>query len=85
LGAKSLSQVLTGRLRISATDAKRRIGEADDLGPRVTLSGQTLPPVLPKVAAAQAQGRINAEHVTIIRDFYDKVPAWVDVEVRELT
>ena len=84
LGAKSLAQVLTGRLRISAGDARRRLGEAEDLGPRVTFGGQALPPLLPKVAAAQAAGSIGGEHVRVLREFFTSLPGSVDADTREL-
>src|SRR5690348_3690467 len=42
LGAKSLGSVLTQRLRISDRDVRRRLHEAEDLGPRTTLNGEAL-------------------------------------------
>jgi hypothetical protein len=83
LGAKSLRDVLRDQLRISGADARRRIDEAADLGPRVALSGEVLAPVLPLTAQAQADGRIGAEHVRIIRRFFDQLPSWVDLPTRE--
>jgi hypothetical protein len=77
LGAASLSTVLVERLRISTREARRRLGEATDLGPRTTLTGDPLQPVLPELAAAQAAGRIGAEHITIARTAYTKIPATV--------
>lgn len=74
LGASSLSMALAERLRISPTVARRRLGEAADLGPRVTTTGQPLPPVLPSLAAAQAAGSVGAEHVEIARKAYAKIP-----------
>jgi Domain of unknown function (DUF222) len=41
--------------------------DAAALGPRRTLIGQPLQPVLPATAAAQAHGLINGEHVEVIR------------------
>ncbi|MEU0497798.1 HNH endonuclease signature motif containing protein [Mycobacterium sp. NPDC006124] len=85
LGAKSLGSVLTQRLRISGKEARRRLCEAEDLGHRTTLSGQPLAPKLPATASAQARGALGPEHVTIIRSFLDKLPGWVDPEVKELS
>ncbi|CAJ1584553.1 HNH endonuclease signature motif containing protein [[Mycobacterium] wendilense] len=73
-GAASLTGVLSERLRISRGDAGRRIKEAADLGPRPTLTGDTLAPVLPELAAAQASGRIGPEHIEIARKAYAKIP-----------
>jgi hypothetical protein len=75
LGAKSWRDVLKIRLRISGTDANRRLDEATDLGPRAALNGQPLQPKLDKVAEAQNQGRINADHGAVIRTFSPNSPA----------
>ena len=83
LGAKSWTDVLANRLRIGRAEARRRLDEAADLGPRTALSGEPLAPALPNVAAAQAAGVIGAEHVRIIRRFFDDLPAAVDVETRQ--
>jgi hypothetical protein len=82
LGAKSWKAVLSTRLRISAKDAHRRLAEAKELGPRTALNGEPLPPVLAEVAAAQAAGAIGPEHVTVIRNFFDTLPHWVDPTTR---
>ena len=57
LGAKNFADMLSTALRISGTDAKRRLTEAADLGERTALTGEPLPPLLPHVAAQQAAGR----------------------------
>ena len=44
------------------------------------MTGETLQPLLPTVAAAQAKGLIGAEHVRIIRGFFKDLPDAVDVE-----
>src|ERR1700748_3295805 len=63
LGGTSWTDVLSNRLRIGRGEARRRLDEAEDLGPRIALTGEPLAPVLPNVAAAQAAGSIGAEHV----------------------
>ncbi|MFI5508226.1 HNH endonuclease signature motif containing protein [Mycobacterium sp. NPDC051804] len=83
LGAKSWRQVLAIRWRISTFEAGRRLDEAAQLGPRRTLTGEPLAPVLAATAAAQARGVINGEHVEKIRDAMDRVPAFVDTATRE--
>lgn len=83
IGAKSWSDVLATRLRISNTEATRRVKEADDLSPRTTLTGGPLEPRLPETAAAQARGDINVEHVTIIRDCIRKASKYVDAAARD--
>lgn len=83
LGGSSLAGVLAARLRISRTEATRRVGEAADLGPRLALTGTPMPPRLTATAAAQARGELDAEHVTIIRGFFDRLPGHVDHATRE--
>jgi hypothetical protein len=83
LGAKSWGQVLVTRLRISRSDAGRRLGDAAQLGPRTSITGQPLEPVLAHTAAAQADGTIGAEHVKVIRSTMDALPCWVDAANRE--
>jgi len=83
LGAKNWKDVLRIRWRISATEANRRLADAQVLGPRRTLTGEPLTPVLAATAAAQAAGQINAEHVETIRDAMGRIPGFVDAATRE--
>ncbi len=83
LGQSSLAAALSTLLRISKTEAHRRIREAEDLGPRAAMTGQELEPVLPHTAAAQQRGEIGAEHVRIIRRFHDQLPNFVDFDTRK--
>ncbi|MBU9765338.1 DUF222 domain-containing protein [Mycobacterium sp. TNTM28] len=80
IGAKSWADMLAIRLRISNKEAKRRIAEAGELGPRTTVTGEWLAPVLPATAAARAAGEINGEHVAIIHKFFAKPPVRLDAE-----
>ncbi|MEE2855213.1 MAG: HNH endonuclease signature motif containing protein [Actinomycetota bacterium] len=75
-----LSWVLADRLHITRAEAGRRIAEAADLGPRRALTGEPLAPVLPATAAAQRDGAIGADHVSVIRRFFHQVPESVDLE-----
>ena len=81
LGGK-LAPALANRLRISCTEASRRIHEAADLGERRALNGEPLPPVLPGTAEAQRAGDIGGGHVAVIRGFLHRLPEFVDVETR---
>jgi hypothetical protein len=83
LGANCWHRVLSEVLRISEGEAKQRIKQAELLGPRVALTGESLPPKLPNVAAAQARGHIGAEHLRIIEKFFDKLPAHIDSHTRD--
>lgn len=70
--------VLADELGITRGEARRRIDEAADLGPRRTLTGQPLAPVLPAVATAQRKGRLGAEHIAVIRALFDYLPDSID-------
>ncbi len=56
LGGTSWANVLSIVLGISTTEARRRLIEAELLGPRSALSGEPLEPLLPHTAEAQAAG-----------------------------
>ncbi|MGV0815261.1 DUF222 domain-containing protein [Mycolicibacterium boenickei] len=83
LGAKSWNAVLRIRWRLSTAEAGRRLAEAAALGPRRALTGESLAPVLPEVAAAQQAGRINTDHVKVLREAVDALPGFVDQVTRE--
>ena len=82
LGGK-LAHALANRLRISRAEAGRRIHEADDLGPRRSVTGEPLPPRLATTAATQRDGRIGSAHVAVIRSFWHRLPDFVDTETRQ--
>ena len=81
LGGK-LAPALANRLRISRSEASRRVHEAEDLGERRALTGEPLEPVLPATAAAQRNGALGAGHVAVIRGFFHRLPDVVDAETR---
>jgi hypothetical protein len=83
MGAKSWNEVLRIRWRLSTAEAGRRLAEAADLGPRRTLTGEPLRPILQAVAAAQGAGLINADQVRVLRDVMRRMPTWVDSVTRE--
>lgn len=82
MGAKSWRQVLAHRWRISTSEAGRRLEEAALLGPRRSLTGEALDPVLPCTAMAQGRGLINDEHVEVLRKAMACLPAAVDTLTR---
>jgi Domain of unknown function (DUF222)/HNH endonuclease len=79
----TLVSAIADRLGISRAEARRRIGEAHDLGERSSLAGESLAPLLEATAAAQRDGRIGREHVGVIRGFLRELPGWVDEPTRE--
>jgi hypothetical protein len=56
-GAPSVPALLATLLRITLGEAKARVRAADELGPRRTVTGESLEPVLPSVAAAVHRAR----------------------------
>ena len=82
-GAKSLKDLLCLRLRISKREAALRLAETTELGPRISFTGEPMAPVLARVAAAQAAGRLGSEHVALIRNFFGDLPMGVDLDTRE--
>ncbi|HEX7323445.1 MAG TPA: HNH endonuclease signature motif containing protein [Mycobacterium sp.] len=81
---KSLAAALADRLHITRGEARRRIEDAAQLGPRRTLTGQPLEPVLPTTAAAQRDGTLGAAHIKVIRDFFAHLPDHVDIETQAI-
>jgi hypothetical protein len=79
----SLRCALADRLRITKSEASRRIAEAEDLGERRALTGEPLAPLLSHTAAAQRGGLIGDGHVKEIRRFFAHLPAEVDLGTRE--
>ncbi|RRR39757.1 DUF222 domain-containing protein, partial [Mycolicibacter terrae] len=82
LAGCSLIKALSERLRISTKEARRRVDEAAELGPRTAITGEPLEPVLPALAAAQAAGQVGPEQVAIARKAMAKIPAGVTVADR---
>lgn len=79
----NLTFALAERLRITGTEASRRIREADDLRPRRAMAGEPCEPGLAATAEAQRAGRIGAGQLAVIRGFWHRLPDFVDVETRE--
>jgi len=63
---RSMTRVLTQALRLSASDAGRRVRAAQQLGDRRALTGASLPPLRPHLAAAQRRGEISPEQVGVV-------------------
>ncbi|KUI28028.1 HNH nuclease [Mycobacterium sp. IS-1742] len=83
LGATSIREVLANHLRISPKDARNRITDAAQLGPRYTIHGERVQTELAHTAAAVARGDIGTAHVRVIQDFVRKLPVWVSYERRD--
>ena len=76
-------QMIADWLRISYTEARRRIRDAQQLSPRLTLTGQQLPPELPATAVAWRNGVLDAQHLRVIQTFVHDLPQDTPVAVVE--
>lgn len=68
---------MQGVLRLSPTEARQRVDAAALCGPRWSLTGERLEPLLPLVAAGQADGVLSAEHARVIASTIERLPASV--------
>lgn len=80
--ALSTAAFLRQRLRISPTEASRRVHAARELVESVAPSGQPIQPELPATAAAGAAGQLSAEHAQAISAAVRRLPNGLDNEKR---
>src|SRR5882724_6740599 len=80
LMARDTAALLREVLRVSPREATARHEAALDLGPGQSLTGVPRPPLLPAVAAAQAEGAISPEHARVIATVISELPKDVEVE-----
>ncbi|MHC1559801.1 HNH endonuclease signature motif containing protein [Actinomycetospora sp. C-140] len=66
-GDRSAARLVAELWRVDPAEAGRRVEEAEDLCPRVSLRGEPLPPRYPCTAAVCAEGQVSGDHVVIIR------------------
>jgi hypothetical protein len=66
---------------VTPAEAKGRVAQACDLGPRRALTGEPLPPILPAVAQAVRAGEISSAQVSVIARYLDRIPAHVAHQV----
>ncbi len=67
-------KVIADWLRISCAEARRRVKDVSQLSPRVTLTGQQLPPDLPTTAQAWRDGLLDGQHLRVIQSFFRDLP-----------
>ena len=68
-------KVIADWLRISCAEARRRLRDAEQLLPRTTITGETLPPELPTTAQAWTDGTLDPQHLKVIQTFVRDLPA----------
>lgn len=76
-------KVVADRLRISCAEAQRRLRDAKQLSPRLTLTGQELPPELPATAQAWRDGMLDGQHLRVIQTFVRDLPEAIPVDTAE--
>ncbi|TCO40638.1 HNH endonuclease signature motif containing protein, partial [Actinocrispum wychmicini] len=81
IGYSNTPALLMHTLRISRTDARHRLAQANDLHPTTTPTGSVIDPVLPQTGAALARGEVGSEHVDVIRKTLADLPH-LDAEQR---
>ena len=67
-------KVVADWLRISYAEACRRVRDAQQLSPRLTLTGEELPPELPATAQEWHEGALDGQHVRVIQTFVRDLP-----------
>lgn len=73
-------KVVADWLRISCAEASRRLHDANQLSPRLTLTGQELPPELPATAVAWRDGALDGQHLRVIQGFVRDLPESTPVD-----
>lgn len=73
-GCLPVHLMLADVLRITRSEARRRLRDAEQLAPRTTLIGQPLPPALPATANAWQAGVLDIEHLRVIQSFMTDLP-----------
>ena len=68
-------KVIADWLRISCTDVRRRLREAEQLTPRTAITGETLPPELPATAQVWRDGLLDPQHLKVIQTFVRDLPS----------
>lgn len=68
-------KVIADWLRISCADVRRRLREAQQLRPRTTITGETLPPALPATAQVWRDGLLDPQHLKVIQTFVRDLPS----------
>src|SRR4051812_11517130 len=70
----SPADLLVTTLRVSPAEAKARVARARDLGPRHSVVGEALGPILPAAAAAIEDGEISGAHASVITKCIEQIP-----------
>ena len=78
-----MSKLLWQRLRITTGEVARRVRIAARICPRRTLTGPTLAPELPHLAAAVADGQLGDDHIAAVCGALDVLPSAVPEDKKD--
>jgi len=67
-------KVMADVMRTTVSEARRRTRDANQLSPRTTLTGQSLPAALPATAKAWHAGLLDVDHLRAIQKFFRDLP-----------
>ena len=76
-------KVIADWLRITCAEARRRMRDAEQLAPRVTITGEMLPPELPATAQPWRDGVLDQQPLRVIQTFVRDLPADTPVDTVE--
>jgi hypothetical protein len=79
-GARTTAVLARNLLRISSPEANSRVANAHSCGAQTSLTGETLPPIYPLVAAAQRAGTMSRQQANIACSTIDRLPAQAQLE-----
>lgn len=74
LGYRNMAHVLRHAVRWDLRAAREWVARAEALSRELTPSGSLLDPLLPLTAAAMAEGRLSAEHVSVLAEAMKDLP-----------
>jgi Domain of unknown function (DUF222) len=78
-----IHKVVPDWLRIGYAGACRRLRDGKQLRPRLTLTGQELPPELPATASVWGEGMLDGQHLRVIQAFVRDLPESIPVDTVE--
>jgi hypothetical protein len=76
-GPRGVKAKLARVLRVNRSEVDRRAKLAARIRPRRQVSGPALPPELPRLADAMAQGLVGEDHISAVVKALDGLPGWV--------
>jgi len=83
LGNLKPANLIADVLRVTPAAARERLRIAGLVAGRVSLTGQPMPPLLPRTAEPVAGGSIDAAHVAVIAKFLGGLPEAVGASARQ--